>query len=174
MESKTIREELEKLHPSAFGWAMVCCRRDRDLAADVLQQSYARILSGEAKYRGDSDFSTWVFGVIRFIALEEFRDRRREKIQAVDSNVYAQLAFESDSASTEDFELSEQLNRAMKQLSQRQRELIHLTFYEGMTIQQAADVLNIGVGSARQHYERGKRALRRILSASQEKDNGGR
>lgn len=77
MESGEIRKQLAQLHKSAFGWAMVCCGRDRDLAAEVLQQAYCRILTGDASFAGKSNFSTWVFGVIRNVALEEFRHQQR-------------------------------------------------------------------------------------------------
>ena len=59
--------------------------------------------------------------------------------------------------------MAESLACALARLSARQREVLHLVFYEGVSIAEAAEVLQIGVGSARQHYERGKRHLRRIL-----------
>jgi len=49
-------------------------------------------------------------------------------------------------------------------LSPRQRELLHLVFYQELTIEEAAGVLGISVGSARVHYERGKAAVRRMLA----------
>jgi DNA-directed RNA polymerase specialized sigma24 family protein len=48
-------------------------------------------------------------------------------------------------------------------LSPRQREVLHLVFYQDLTIAAAAGVLNISIGSARVHYERGKAQLRRLL-----------
>ena len=36
-------------------------------------------------------------------------------------------------------------------------------FYENLSLREAADVMNISIGSARQHYERGKRRLRESL-----------
>ena len=45
--------------------------------------------------------------------------------------------------------------------------MLHLVFYQDLTIAAAADVMGISVGSARVHYERGKAQLRRLLG-----DNG--
>ncbi len=166
MESDELRNKLAALHNSAFGWAMVCCDRDRDLAADVLQQAYCRILGGDASFAGHSEFSTWVFGVIRNIAREEFRRRSRGPLSQ--SIALTDAVTDADEISIEQRELAEQLGAAMQQLSDRQREVLHLTFYENLTIEQAAEILETTVGTARQHYARGKAALHRILSANRE------
>ena len=60
-----------------------------------------------------------------------------------------------------------ELIAALETLSARQRDVLHLVFYQELTIAAAAEVLGISVGSARAHYERGKANLRRILG-----DNG--
>ncbi|HEX4561957.1 MAG TPA: sigma-70 family RNA polymerase sigma factor, partial [Gemmatimonadales bacterium] len=56
-----------------------------------------------------------------------------------------------------------QLAKALERLSRRQREVLLLVFYHEHTIEEAAAVLEIGVGSARTHYERGKARLRELL-----------
>jgi RNA polymerase sigma factor (sigma-70 family) len=171
MESDELGKELAQLHKSAFGWAMVCCGRNRDLAAEVLQQAYCRILTGDASFAGKSKFSTWVFGVIRHVALEEFRHQQRQR-RLIQSNAQiadqASAVVDSDHVTIEHRELAEQLSSALEKLSGRQREVLHLTFYENMTLEQAANIMNITVGSARQHYQRGKASLHRILTARRE------
>ena len=172
MQPEEIRRQLAALHRSAFGWAMVCCRRDRDLAADVLQQAYCRILEGKAKFRGEGRFSTWAFGVIRHVAWEEIRRRQRGGLRETSTPI-EEL---SDASSTgeanllQQVELSEQLWNAMRQLSDRQRQVLHLIYYEEMTVRQAAEVMEISFGAASQHFQRGKDALRRILAAELEVD----
>jgi RNA polymerase sigma-70 factor (ECF subfamily) len=60
-------------------------------------------------------------------------------------------------------ETAKELFAALDRLSSRQREVLHLVFYQDLTIAAAADVLGISVGSARVHYERGKAHLRQLL-----------
>ena len=58
----------------------------------------------------------------------------------------------------------QELQRALSSLSRRQHEILHLVFYQDLTIDAAAQVLGISVGTARQHYERGKEKLRALLA----------
>jgi RNA polymerase sigma-70 factor (ECF subfamily) len=61
-------------------------------------------------------------------------------------------------------ETSRVLLEALARLSARQREVLHLVFYQEMTIEEAAQVLHIPLGTARTHFQRGKRRLRQILA----------
>jgi RNA polymerase sigma-70 factor (ECF subfamily) len=59
------------------------------------------------------------------------------------------------------------LLQALAVLSVRQREVLHLVFYQDLTIGEAAEVLNLNLGTARTHFERGKRQLRKMLDPSE-------
>jgi RNA polymerase sigma-70 factor (ECF subfamily) len=168
-ERSAMESDLEGLHAESWGWALSCCARDRDLAEDVLQTAYLRILSGRARFSGKSSFKTWVFGVIRMIARSEKRrawlwsSRHRRSDAALDVPDSARRA----DANVEDAERAERLARALARLSVRQREVLQLAFYHDLTIEDAARVMEVSVGSARTHYDRGKKALARLLTAEE-------
>ena len=70
--------------------------------------------------------------------------------------------------SAEDGRFSERaaaLLRALTRLARRQREVLELVFYHDMTIEQAGQTLGISIGSARVHYQRGKKRLYALLEA---------
>jgi RNA polymerase sigma-70 factor (ECF subfamily) len=164
MTPKELEAQLESLHTESFGWALSCCGHDETEAEDVLQTTYLKIMTGKARFGGRSSFKTWVFGVIRRTAQEVARKSRseaRRMIQIVPDDV---LAPEDDPVRKMDREAkAESLREALAELSERQREILHLVFYQGLTIAEAAEVMGVGLGSARTHYSRGKDRLRELL-----------
>lgn len=160
-------EHLESLHPDAFGWALHCCGGDHARAEDVLQNAYVKLVQERARFDGTSTFKTWWFGVIRFTAHEEFRRQRyRESLLG---KLLAQFTGDghdprpSPSRKLELDERGAELRQCFAQLPARQAEVLHLVFYQDLTLREAALVMRVGIGSARQHYERGKARLRTLL-----------
>jgi RNA polymerase sigma-70 factor (ECF subfamily) len=173
MQRAELERELERLHAACWGWALACCARDRDAAEETLQSAYLKILSGQARFDGRSELKTWVFGVVRRTAHEEMRRRsargHREQSDEVRLSEAADTAPAADAAAT----IAEEragLIAALALLSPRQREVLQLVFYHDMTIEEAAAVMRISLGSARTHYDRGKKAMAIALAPSRNRE----
>jgi len=167
MQIAELKAELERLHSASFGWALSCCRRDQTEAEEVLQTVYLKILEGKARFGGESSLKTWLFAVIRKTAATEYRRRllRSFRLTGDPEEMVERFAInESQSAGFERSELQGHFQNAMKSLPRRQREALHLVFYEDLSLREAADVMGVSIGSARQHYERGKKRLRESLA----------
>jgi RNA polymerase sigma-70 factor (ECF subfamily) len=163
MSPKELEAWLEQLHEESFGWALTCCNGDAARAEDVLQTTYVRVLSGRAIFGQRSSFRTWLFGVIRRVALEENRRLRVERMRSVLLEHPSVQAMAAEHTRPDEVESARVLRAALRELPERQREVLHLVFYQEMSISEAAEVMEITVGSARTHYERGKARLRRTL-----------
>jgi RNA polymerase sigma-70 factor (ECF subfamily) len=161
MDHAEILSQLEALHHDAFGWAVSCCAGDWHRGEDALQAAYAKVLRDAVHFDGRSAFKTWWFGVIRFTALEEAR-RGRRWLAFLDRWRAEPAAEETAAPMPDDADLAA-LATALRGLSERQREVLHLTFYQRLSLSEAADVMQVTIGSVRQHYERGKKRLREIL-----------
>ncbi len=159
-------EALERLHGDSFGWALSCCGWDDAEAEDVLQTAYLKVISGQATFGGRSTFRTWLFGVIRRKA-QEFRRRARSRearAEAYAREVDPVAPGAGADAAVVRSEESRLLLEALRVLPERQREVLQLVFYQGLTIREAAEVMEVSIGSARVHYERGKKRLRSLLA----------
>ena len=161
-----LEAQLSRLHHHSFGWALSCCGWDEADAEDVLQTTYLKVISGRAHFEGRSVFRTWLFGVIRQTAREHHRRARseRERAERLAGQVGHTAAGQPADDPAERAEKSRMLLEALDELPARQREVLHLVFYQGLTVQEAADVMEVSVGSARVHYDRGKKRLRTLLS----------
>jgi len=167
-----VLEQLQVQHADNFGWALACCAWHRDSAEDVLQEAYLRVVDGRAVFGGQSTLKTWFFSVIKRVAAETHRTQRRHALLNLralvpgHSEMVASQISEPEALSNavEEGESCAETRRALLQLSQRQREVLHLVFYSEMTLEDAAATLQISLGSARTHYHRGKESMSKILS----------
>ena len=164
MDEIELKRQLERVHADCFGWAMACCGRDRDDAEEVLQTVYLTVLDGRAHYDGRSSFRTWIFGVIRRTAASERRKAwlRGLLLNREAGSLMPAVAAPPD-AEVERNSRCDSLRHSLARLAARQREVLQLVFYHDLTVEEAAAVMGVSVGSARTHYARGKAHLAVLL-----------
>lgn len=168
MTRDDLERELESMHAASFGWALTCCRWDRAEAEDVVQTAYVRAIEGRATFNGHSSTRTWFFGVVRNTAAERRRRRwvRGEALARWLAREPEPVAEPDPESSADDREARDRIRATLDRLSVRQREVLHLAFYQDLTLEQVAEVLHVPLGTVRTHYQRGKRRLRALLSES--------
>jgi RNA polymerase sigma-70 factor, ECF subfamily len=165
MDSSELQSQLERCQRESYGWALHCCLRDPAEAESVLQAVYLKVLEGKARFDERATFKTWLFSVIRKTAAEA---RRRKFLRRLKLIKYAESAGhaareESLNETIYRSELQTLFQRSLAALPKRQAEVLQLVFYHDLSLSEAAQVMAVSVGSARTHYERGKKQLRRWL-----------
>ena len=165
MDEQGLRQQLEMHHVESFGWALCCSGRDTMRAEEVLQRTYLKVLEGKARFDGRGSFKTWLFAVIRTPARDE---KRREVLRRIGLLRYAsqvppaqEQPFAGEALDRE--RMKDVFLLALGKLPARQRQVLQLAFYHDLNLSQAAEAMGISIGSARAHYERGKKALRQRL-----------
>ena len=159
LDQAGLRAALEALHQESYGWALSCCRRRGDEAENVLQLAYVKVLSGKAVFDGKSSFKTWLFAVIRKTAAYERRLELLRRLRL--SRIPKPLDAKPRGTQTG---VEVRLKQALEKLPARQREVLQLVFYHDLSIVEAAQVMGVGIGSARTHYDRAKKQMRRRLA----------
>ncbi len=130
------------------------------MAEEVLHDTYLQILEGRASFSGRSAFNTWLFAVIRNMASRQ-RYRLLQRINAVKGILgQKQQTQVQPDESLRRVELRQRFVELLSHIAPRQREVLPLVFYHEMTIEEAASVMGVSLGSARTHYHRGKERLR--------------
>ena len=156
MTKKWLNHVLKQHHKEAYLWARQCCGFDDEGAKDVLQMVYLKILEGKARYNEKANVKTWIFSVIRNTAIDYQRSQQVSYPLGLVNNIVE----ESDYAESIDY------RKVIQQLPERQHQVMLLVFYHGLTLEQVAAVLELGIGTVRTHYDRGKKALKELLIKS--------
>ena len=107
-----------------------------EIVADTLYEVWRQ----PAKFRGDSQFSTWLIGIARNKVLMAFRSRKPDTLHDDLDDVAESVAADEPGA----FEILAQQQRqagvrhCMEKLSTEHRECVHLVFFEGMPLAEVA------------------------------------
>ena len=137
-------------------------RGDAHLADDLAQETFLKAWRKLNTFRGDAKFSTWLFG----IAINEFRSMARQKKELALEDVEEQPLEEP--AAARDGHLRMDLTEALKLLNSNERAAVILCCQNGLSHEEAAQVLDCPLGTVKTNVLRGKEKLRRRLTLAYE------
>jgi RNA polymerase sigma-70 factor, ECF subfamily len=141
---------LEEQIPSLMRYA-VALVRDRDEAAELIEDTVREALANERQCQGSGDARVWLYTALHDLRGNPFRAMTSGMIPVVpDPDALLTLS---------------DLDRALAELSEEQRAVILLIGLEGFSYSQTAAILRITVGSLKSRIARARERLRRTLGA---------
>jgi RNA polymerase sigma-70 factor, ECF subfamily len=148
-----------------FGLRM--CGNEDD-ARDVLQETLLSAFRNLGGFRGDARLSTWLYQVARSFCIKQRRRREGEPAQLESMDVHEVKALATD-ASQPDVaaharEVGEVIQAAMSTLPEEQREVLVLRDVEGLSAEDAAEVIGIEVGALKSRLHRARLQLKQSLA----------
>jgi RNA polymerase sigma-70 factor (ECF subfamily) len=156
--SQSIREQIVTLLPRLRRFARNLTRNPHD-ADDVVQIAVERALTRLDQWRSDARLDGWMFKIVRNAWIDELRSRqRRDKVflaEEAGDNIGA------DSMARETELLS--VHSAMARLPEDQRVAVSLVLIEGLSYKEAAEVLDVPIGTLTSRLARGREALQALL-----------
>jgi len=111
-------------------------------------------------FRGGAKFSTWLFG----IAVNEFRGAARKRKELLLEEMEAGSTESEPSTAAADSALKLDLTAALMRLNSEERAAIVLCCQNGLSHDEAAQVLDCPLGTVKTNILRGKEKLKRCLS----------
>lgn len=139
-----VRAGLPPLLPRLWRFALVLCR-DRDAAEDLVQAACVRAIERARQFEPGSRLDRWLFAILRSIWLNELRARRVRQGRGL---VAAEEALVFDgTAQIETNILAARVLREVGSLPDGQREAVFLVYAEGLTYREAADVMEVPIGT---------------------------
>jgi len=130
----------------------------REVAEDLFQETWVRVLERGRQYDGRRDFTGWLFTIARNLFVDQ---QRRRQPRSEDPAELATAATGQPSALelAMQHEQSEQILAGMEQLSAEYREALSLRFQEGMSLEEIAGVTGAPLGTVKSRIYRGLIAL---------------
>jgi RNA polymerase sigma-70 factor (ECF subfamily) len=141
-----------------------CARRvGIDRAADVSQDTFLTAQKVFHKFRGESNLTTWLFGIANNECRRISRKQRCEPVLLqIDPEGPADDGAESAIVDRH------ALQQALSKLSAEHREIVILHEIEGLTYEEAAAVLSVPVGTVKSRLHHAFLQLRRSLFTAEE------
>lgn len=154
----------ETYKDKVFSIAVYSSGGDRAVADDVTQQIFLKLFTAIRQFRGDSEFTTWLYRLVVNACLDERRRRRRllpfgETVamknpgeKKPQEKQYARL------------EVAEAVRAAIGELKPKFRLPILLKYIEGLSYEEIANVMGCSKGTVASRLNRGHSQLAKRLS----------
>ena len=135
-------------------------RNDHGLADDLAQDTFIQVHRNLRQFRGDAKFATWIYRIAYNVFLAHIRSARHLE------ELPEQFA-EDDSGPSlaRTTALKMDLSRAMAMLSEGERAAIIQCYYQDLSHEEAAYVLNCPLGTVKTNVARAKQKMRALLAA---------
>jgi RNA polymerase sigma-70 factor (ECF subfamily) len=163
--SQEFRDTLAELLPRLWRFA-VMLTRNRDQADDLLQSACERALSRHRQFRPGTRMDSWLYSIIHSIWKNDIRrDSTRRDILA--RMPEEPTAVDGERVAAGKIFLSEVLS-LMEALPEQQSSALLLVYVDGLSYDEAANALDIPVGTVMSRLARARLALGRALDGPAE------
>ncbi len=162
------RQAFDELVRRTFVDTFTLARRltgNEEDARDVVQEAYLRAWKGIGKFRGDAQFSTWLYRITANTASTHLARRRRQRaepfaegFEPVDTHEERQPQQAAESSAS-----MERISAALDELPAKLRSGVVLKNFYDLPHAAIADELGITVAAAKVRLHRGRRKLRDLL-----------
>ena len=159
MDEETFRAFYDRTSRSV--WAYLSrLTGDRQLADDLLQETYYRFLRAGSEYDNEAHRKNALFRIATNLA----RDNYRRRITRPAMEPHDEMTTESPEDAAGNFERRTDLNRALRRMRPRERALLWLAYAEGSSHKEIADTLGVKHGSVKLLLFRARRRLAGLLT----------
>src|SRR5712691_8339609 len=163
-DREAFRQLFEAYKDRVFSIAVYSFSGDAAAASDVTQQIFLKLMTAITKFRGDSEFTTWLYRLVVNACIDEQRRRRRFLPFTEESMPVSRMA---DRKPQEKHyarvEVAESVKSAINELKPKFRLVILLKYIEGLSYEEIAEVMGCSKGTVASRLNRGHKALARRL-----------
>ncbi len=138
-------------------------------AEDIAQRTFIRVWKAAPTYEPEARFTTWLFTIVKNLAFNESRRRKRKPASSLDAAAEqgitpAAVSTQAPDVSLEHKELEIVVEQALSQLSPKARMAVQLRRFEDLGYEDIAGVLGMTASATKSLLFRARRELRTLLA----------
>ena len=132
---------------------------DRDLAEDLTQNIFLRLIKYRGSYKNGAKFQSWIYQMARNVFSDHYQSVKNRKADFVDVEKMSEYVADNDESAAMD-EQEKILHRSMAMLNEEQRELLVLTRFQHMKYEEVAVIMDTTVANIKVKVHRAIAKLR--------------
>jgi RNA polymerase sigma-70 factor (ECF subfamily) len=164
--------ELMRRYQQRVYWSARRIVGTHEEADDVVQEAFIKAYVSLGDFRGDSSFFTWLYRIAVNLSLNAVR--KRQVISYLrESEIINRFLPSGDDPSrdVEEQELNSRLERAVRDLPEKQKLVFMMRYFDGMPYDEISKVLKTSVGGLKANYFH---ALRKVQEALKDEIQAGK
>jgi RNA polymerase sigma-70 factor (ECF subfamily) len=137
---------------------------DPAVARDVTQEVFLKLMTSIAQFRGDAEFSTWLYRLVVNACMDAARRRRSDTAISERSR----MSPGEPGSQEEDFaraQMAKSVRAAVAALPPKFRIAVLLRYFDDLTYEQMANVLHCSMGTVASRLSRGHKMLAERLKS---------
>jgi RNA polymerase sigma-70 factor (ECF subfamily) len=162
-DTEEFRAQLLAVIPALRGFARGLCG-NRELADDMAQDAMMRAWAAQASFTPGTNFRAWIFMILR----NQFYTtiRRNSRMVSWDPEV-AERVLIAQAAQHDGLNLQD-VQDALQKLPLEQREVLILIGANGLSYEEAAEVMGCAIGTIKSRLARGRKALSILINGTEQ------
>ncbi|RIW27993.1 RNA polymerase sigma factor SigX [Bacillus salacetis] len=170
----SVFEELySKYHQDVFQF-LIYTVRSRQLAEDLVQEVYIRVLKSHKNFEGKSTEKTWLFSIAKNVAIDHFRKQKGWKGRLLEKFDWNQPLRATDDI-PEEVAMQKQeirdLYKCIEKCTTDQRMVITMRYIQDLSISETAEVLEWTESKVKTTQHRAIKALKSMME-QQKREEG--
>ena len=161
-DREALRSLFEAYRDRVYSIALYALAGDEGAAADMTQQVFLKLMTRIGQFRGDAEFTTWLYRLVVNTCRDEQRKQRR-LVAMPDLALVKTSAKETPAKSYARREIAELVQTAVTSLKPKLRWPIVLKYSEELSYEEIAAVLGCSKGTVASRLNRAHRALAKKL-----------
>jgi RNA polymerase sigma-70 factor (ECF subfamily) len=158
---ETIRNQIVQLLPRLRRYAIALAGSTAD-GDDLVQDTVERALKGLHAWEPGTRLDSWMFRIAKNRFIDNRRAANRRPVGGSDILETAQAAFDGERAIEASLGL-QSVTRALQSLPEEQRHAVALVLVDGLSYRDAADILDIPIGTLTSRISRARESLAEAL-----------